>query len=45
MTFHHIQTTGLVLGNALPELQDIMKLRQQGYKAVMTTFYNNFYHV
>jgi len=42
MTFHHIQTTGLVLGNALPELQEIMKLQQQGYKVIMTTFYNHF---
>jgi len=41
-TLHHIQTTGLVLGNALPELQEIMKLRQQGYKVIMTTFYNHF---
>jgi len=42
MTIHHIQTTGLSLGNALPELQDILNLLQQGYKVVMTTFYNHF---
>ena len=42
MTFHHIQTTGLVLGSNNPELHNMLKLRQQGNKVTMTTFYNHF---